>query len=145
MNNQKISIGSIDSNGNLAMYMQELNEFFAKNKSSKIICQFTVLKKDASEAIKGYYYLGVIPEFKKAIWMSGDRKTQEQTDLFLRSLSPITREEFIDPLTGKYDHRIKEINELSNLELSEHIEFLKQIAAEEYGIFIEDPKQFQNE
>jgi len=142
MINQKIQIGSIDKNGNLAMYMQELNEFFAKNKSSKVICQFTVLKKDASEAIKGYYFLSVVPQFKKAIYESGDVKTHEQTDLFLRSLSPITREEFIDPSTGKYEHRIKEINELSNPELVDHIEYLKQIAAEEYGMFIEDPKQF---
>lgn len=139
---KKIQSGTIDQNGNLAMYMVEINDFFSRYKGCRIIAEFTVLRKEASEAMKGYYFLAVVPEFRKAIWQSGDRKTEKQTDLFLRQLSPITNEEFINTKTGKYDSRIKEINELSSPELVEHIEFLKQLAAEEYGVFIEDPKQF---
>jgi hypothetical protein len=139
---KKIQSGTIDQNGNLTMYMGEINDFFKKHKGSKIIAEFTVLRKEASEAIKGYYFMAIVPEFRKAIWQSGERKTEKQTDLFLREISPIMHEEFIDTKTGKYEARIKEINELSNPELVEHIEHLKQIAAEQYGLFIEDPKQY---
>lgn len=139
---KKIQSGTIDKNGNLAMYMGEINDFFQKHKGSRIIAEFTVLRKEASEAMKGYYFAVIVPEFRKAIWQSGERKTEQQTDLFLREISPIMHEEFVNTSSGKYDHRIKEIKELSNPELVEYIEHLKQIAAEEYGLFIEDPKQF---
>lgn len=139
---KKIQTGTINENGDLVMYMEELKDFFKKNKNSKVIAEFTVLKKKASEALKGYYFLSVVPQFKKAIWLSGDRKTQEQTDEFLRTLSPIMYEEFVDTSTGKWQNRLKEINELSNPELVEFIEHLKQLGAENYGIYIEDPKQY---
>ena len=42
--------------------------------------------------------------------------------------------------TGKYETRLRTIAELSNAELIEHIEHLKQIAAEEYNTFIDDPR-----
>ena len=43
---------------------------------------------------------------------------------------------------GNYINELKSVNELSNSELNEHIETLKQIAAEQYGVFIDDPKTF---
>lgn len=139
---KKIQTGTINENGDLVMYMEELKDFFKKNKNSKIIAEFTVLKKKASEALKGYYFLSVVPQFKKAIWLSGDRLTEQQTDEFLRKLSPIMYEEFVNTSSGKYENRLKEINELSNPELVEFIEHLKQIGAENYSIYIEDPKQY---
>lgn len=139
---KKIQFGTVNENGGLVMYMEEINDFFKKHKGCKVIAEFTVLKKEASEAMKGYYFIAVVPEFRKALWNSGERKTQEQTELFLREISPIMYEEFVNTSSGKYESRIKEIQELSNIELIEHIEFLKQLAAEEYGVFIEDPKQF---
>lgn len=43
--------------------------------------------------------------------------------------------------TGKYETRLRTIVELSNAELIEHIEHLKQIASEEYYIYIADPNE----
>ena len=135
-----IATGTITNNGSLAMYMGEVNDFFSKNKGTRIIARFIVSKPGSSEALKGYYYHCVVPTFQQAIWESGDRKTEEQTELFLRELSPIMRTERINEETGKYTHDLKQINELSNSELVEHIETLKQIAAEEYNTYIEDPR-----
>ena len=90
--------------------------------------------------MKAYYYNYVVPTFKHAIWEAGERLTDEQTERRLREFSPIMYEQTPDETTGKYETRLREISELSNAELIEHIETLKQIAAEEYNTFIDDPR-----
>lgn len=132
--------GTINNNGGLAMYMGEINDFFRQNKGSRIIARFIVSKPGSSEALKGYYFNYVVPTFRQAIWESGERKTEEQTELFLRELSPVMYEERANEETGKYSHELRSVADLSNAELIEHIETLKQIAAEEYNAFIDDPR-----
>lgn len=123
------------------MYMGELNAFFKEWKGARIIARFSVASPGSSEALKGYYFNYVVPTFKQAIWESGERKTEQQTERFLRELSPIMYEETPDIETGQYETRLREIRELSNAELIEHIEFLKQVASEEYYIYIADPNE----
>lgn len=132
--------GMINNNGGLQMYMGELNQFFAMHKGSRIIARFSVASPGSSEALKGYYFNYVVPTFKSGIWEAGERLTDEQTECRLRELSPVMYEQTPDITTGKYETRLRTIAELSNAELIEHIEHLKQIAAEGYSIFIDDPK-----
>lgn len=122
------------------MYMGELNAFFKEWKGARIVARFSVASPGTSEALKGYYFNYVVPTFKQAIWDSGERKTEEQTERFLRELSPVMYEQTPDVETGQYEIRLREIRELSNAELIEHIDTLKQIAAEEYSVFIDDPR-----
>lgn len=122
------------------MYMGELNAFFKEWKGARIVARFSVASPGSSEALKGYYFNYVVPTFKQAIWDSGERKTEEQTERFLRELSPVMYEQTPDVKTGQYETRLREIRELSNAELIEHIDTLKQIAAEEYSVFIDDPR-----
>lgn len=122
------------------MYMGELNAFFKEWKGARIVARFSVASSGSSEALKGYYFNYVVPTFKQAIWDSGERKTEEQTERFLRELSPVMYEQTPDGETGQYETRLREIRELSNAELIEHIDTLKQIAAEEYSVFIDDPR-----
>ena len=122
------------------MYMRELNAFFKEWKGARIVARFSVASPGSSEALKGYYFNYVVPTFKQAIWDSGERKTEEQTERFLRELSPVMYEQTPDVETGQYETRLREIRELSNAELIEHIDTLKQIAAEEYSVFIDDPR-----
>lgn len=131
--------GTINNNGALAMYMGELNAFFKTWRGSRVIARFMVAPKGSSEALKGYYFNYVVPTFRHAIWEAGDRKTEEQTERFLREISPVMWDETPD-LSGKYTARLRTIPELSNSELIEHIEVLKQIAAEEYNVYIDDPR-----
>lgn len=137
---EKIQTGTINRDGKLSMYMGELNDFFAKHKNQKVIARFIVSNPGSSEALKGYYFNYVVPTFKAAIWESGERKTEEKTEIFLREISPVMWEEIPVVETGRYQSRLREIRELSNGELIEHIDTLKQIAAEEYGAFIDDPR-----
>ena len=123
------------------MYMGELNEFFKGWKGSRIIARFIVVSPGSSEALKGYYFNYVVPTFKHAIWEAGERLTEEQTERRLREFSPIMYEQTPNIDTGKYETRLRTIAELSNAELIEHIEFLKQLASEEYYLYIADPNE----
>ena len=123
------------------MYMGEVNDFFRQHKGSRIIARFIVSKPGSSEALKGYYFNYVVPTFKQAIWESGERKTEEQTELFLRELSPVMYAEKVNENTGEYSHELRKIADLSNSELIEHIDFLKQLASEEYYFYIADPNE----
>lgn len=133
--------GTINNNGGLAMYMGELNEFFKGWKGSRIVARFIVASPGSSEALKGYYFNYVVPTFKHAIWEAGERLTEEQTERRLREFSPIMYEQTPNIDTGKYETRLRTIAELSNAELIEHIEFLKQLASEEYYLYIADPNE----
>jgi len=139
MKQQEISIsGTVTKEGKLLMQMGELNEFLKGWKGSKVVARFMVSNPGSSEAIKGYYYNYIVPNFKKAIWEAGERKSEKDTDKFIRTLSPICWEETPNPETGKYDQRLREINELDNREMSQFIEHLKELAATEYFFFIDD-------
>lgn len=133
--------GTINNNGGLAMYMGELNEFFKGWKGSRIVARFIVSSPGSSEALKGYYFNYVVPTFKHAIWEAGERLTEEQTERRLREFSPIMYAERVDTETGEYTHELRTVADLSNAELIEHIEFLKQLASEEYYFYIADPNE----
>lgn len=133
--------GTINQSGGLAMYMGELNEFFAMHKGSRVIARFTVASPGSSAALRGYYFNYVVPTFKAAIWDAGERLTEEQTERRLREFSPIMYVERVNEETGEYTHELRKIVDLSNSELIEHIEFLKQLGSEEYYIYIADPNE----
>lgn len=122
------------------MYMGELNEFFAMHKGSRVIARFTVASPGSSAALRGYYFNYVVPTFKAAIWDAGERLTEEQAEQRLREWSPIMHAENVDYDTGEYTHELRTVADLSNAELIEHIETLKQLAAEEYNAYIDDPQ-----
>lgn len=134
------STGTIDKNGRLAMVMGEINQFFAQHKGSRVFARFTVVPEKTSAALRGYYYNCVVPTFKAAIWEHGERLTDEQTERRLRELSPVMYEQTPDINTGKYETRLRAISDLSNAELIEHIEHLKMLAAENYNLYIDDPR-----
>lgn len=130
--------GKIDENGRLTMFMGELNQFFAQWKGVRVVARFEVSTPGTSEALKGYYYNYVVPTMRQAMWDNGERRTEEKTEYYLREISPVMHEENI--INNKYQSRVRDIDEISNAELIEHIETIKQIAAEEYSVYIEDPK-----
>lgn len=140
MKQRKISIpGSINKDGELKMFMGELRQFFAQWKDAKVIATFEIMPTDQSEALKAYYYNYVVPTMRQALWDNGTRMTNSDCEVYLRELSPIMADED-NYVNGHYVTRLREISELSNDEFIEHIETLKQIAAEEYSVFIDDPQ-----
>lgn len=132
--------GTVNNNGGLAMYMGELNAFFAEHKGERIIARFIAAPVASSEALKGYYFNYVVPTVQQGLRNTGDRKTEKQTEYYLRTLSPVCYEETANIDTGEYEQRLREIRELDNAELIDHIETIRQFAAENLAVFIDDPK-----
>lgn len=138
---KKTISGRITADGCLALCMGELNEYTAKYKGQRVIVTIEPIGA-TSEAMRRYYFGYVVPTFKAAIWNAGERLTDVQTERRLRELSPIMYEQKADE-DGVYSTRLRTISELTNEELSEHIETLKQIAAEEFSAYINDPADFR--
>lgn len=137
---EKSVFAKINDEGRL-MTPPDLREFLTMWKNNRVVVKFEILPDTPSEALKGYYFHYVVPTMKTALWESGERMNEQQTELQLRVLSPITHK---CEWRGFWDVIIKEIADLSNAELVEHIEFIKQMAAEEYSIYIDDPQTFSN-
>lgn len=131
--------GKIDDNGKLAMYMGELNEFLAKWKGARVIATFKVVPKGTSEALKSYYFKVVVPSVRRKMWELGTRMTYAQIEIFLKENSPIMLDEVVD-VNGISSVKLRDISSLSVIELSEHIDTIKQFAAENFNLYIEDPK-----
>lgn len=136
-----ITTGTINNKGQLKIYMGELNAFCGQWKGARVVARFSVVgAKGSSEALRGYYYNYVVPTMRRAMWDAGERLTEQDTERRLRTMSPIMAVEHVDFETGEYSVEVREIAELSNAELIEHIETIRQLAAEEFSIFIDDPR-----
>lgn len=122
------------------MYMGEINAFFAEHTGERIVARFFIAPAGSSDALKGYYFNYVVPMVREGLRAKGDRKTEMQTEYYLRENSTVCIDEMVDVATGKYSHRVKDISELGNAQLVEHIEIVRQFAAEELSVFIDDPK-----
>lgn len=138
--------GIINAEGGLAMYMGEVNAFFAQHKGERVFVRFMVAPRATSKAMIGYYYHYIVPTIRAALWETGDRKTEQQVEQFLREISPICyAEDWNIENTEKTfrvqcNTRLREISELDNTQLAEHIDTIRQFAAEELGVFVDDPK-----
>lgn len=140
MKQHEINIaGLVDKNGRLSMYMEELNAMMKKWKGARVVATFRIYQPGTSSAIRGYYYNAVVPTMKRAFWDSGERYTDEQVERILRRYSPIMHKQQADIDTGKYSDELRKISDLDNSELIEHIETIKQLAAEQFSVYIEDP------
>lgn len=141
MKRRDISVtGTVTKNGGLQMYMGELNAFLAEHKGERIVARFFVAQVGSSDALKGYYFNYVVPMVREGLKITGERKTEMQTEYYLRQISTVCWDESVNEITGEYNERLREIRELSNPELLEHIEIVRQFAAEELHVFIDDPK-----
>ena len=123
--------GVVNNKGGLSLYMGEVNEFLKLHKGERVTVRFIVAPRGSSEALKGYYFNYVVPTVRRALYETGERLTEVQTVMCVAKF---------DTSTSKYTIHIKEIAEVGNAELIEHIGFIKQFAAEELNTFIEDPK-----
>lgn len=146
MKKNRITIpGKVTSNGQLQMYMGELNEFAKLHKGKNIIASFSVYDPTKSVSMKAYYYKVVVPQFQRGMYENGNRWSEKDTELYMRNLCPVTMGEVVDIDTGEYRSDPVDINDLSNSEFVEYIDFLKQFAAEELGVFIEDATKYVKE
>lgn len=143
MKQREINVfGKTNEAGQLQL-QPEAKVFLQTWPNSRVVAKFKILADDPSEALTGYYFHYIVPTIKAALWESGQRMNEKECEEWLRNLSPITFQTESDGMGG-WKAYIKQIADLSNAELVEHIEFTRQMAAEEYGVYIEDPQTFSN-
>lgn len=120
--------GSFNRSGKLFINNFEKIQQFGKDwPNIKIIGKLEIILDTDITSIRTYYKEYIIPELQKAMIESGDNVTTEQCDNIIRGLSPITHKRT----------RNLEINEMDTHNLTHHIEWIKQMAAEYYNYTIE--------
>lgn len=145
MKSEKVSIvGKVSDSGELLIgNRQEMLEFFKSHRNEKVIMVATVYPQKGSDALRGYYFKKVVPDFQFIFReKDGERLSLKETDEKLRKMSPIMLEEIPEEEAGGFDLvRVCNAYEVSFRALYEHIEFVRMIAAREYGIEITDPER----
>lgn len=123
--------GIITDNGQLRLPMDRLNAFFAANKGKRVVVRFEAAEPGSSELQLAYYFNYIVPTIQTALWENGDRKTEKQVDLWLREQCASCYNDYGGLL---------EARQISKPDFSDFIEWLKQFAAENLYVYIEDPR-----
>ena len=123
--------GVITVSGQLRMPMDRLNAFFAQHKGERVVVKFEAAVPGSSAAQLGYYYNYIIPTIQMALYETGERKTEKQVDLWLRQKCGSCYND---------DGELLEARQMSKNDFSDFLEWLKQFAAENLYVYIEDPK-----
>lgn len=135
--NEFITSGLIDKNGNMLLPEKWKMDSFTKGYLGKrILIKIEVLPEDETQLLIAYYEKKILPEFQKIFSNSGDRLTIPQTDLELRQLSPMMRNEII--IDSKYSYELKTIYDCDKKTLVQFIDHIKQIASEHFNFAITD-------
>ena len=123
--------GIITDNGQLRLPMDRLNAFFAANKGKRVVVRFEAAEPGSSELQLAYYFNYIVPTIQTALWETGDRRTEKQVDLWLRQQCASCYNDYGGLL---------EARQISKPDFSDFIEWLKEFAAENLYVYIEDPR-----
>ena len=124
--------GIITDNGQLRLPMDRLNAFFAANKGKRVVVRFEAAAPGSTALQRAYYYNYVIPCVVEALREQGTRKSEDATDRWLISQYP----------GGfRYDGAEQHVaRQLTTTQMSDFLDWLKQYAAENLYVYIEDPR-----
>lgn len=131
MNNVSDS-GIITKDGQLRLPMDRINAFLAANKGKRVIVRFEAAEHGSSKLQLAYYYNYVLPCVVEALREQGTRISEERADRWL-----------IEQYPGgfSYDGNKQTVaRQLTQSQMYEFLEWLKQYAAENLYVYIEDPK-----
>ena len=123
--------GIITDNGQLRLPMDRLNAFLAANKGKRVVVRFEAAEPCSSELQLAYYFNYIVPTIQTALWETGDRRTEKQVDLWLRQQCASCYNDYGGLL---------EARQISKPDFSDFIEWLKQFAAENLYVYIDDPR-----
>lgn len=132
------TIAHITANGGLQYFGGELKQFLNQHKNTTATITVDVHDKKSTLSHRGYFMKVIVPQFQRAFYDLGERLTIADTDERLRKMCVICCEEIADVETGQYVTRLKTLAELTASELTEMLDQLRQIGAEDFGVYIED-------
>ena len=123
--------GVIGTDGKLRLPMDRVNAFCAANKGKRVVVQFEADEPGTTDAQLSYYFHYIVPTIQKALYETGEQKTERQTDEWLRSQCAVCTSGWGDLMDAR---------QMSKTDFSIFLEWLKQFAAENLYVYIEDPK-----
>lgn len=123
--------GKIDSEGELLIYgLRDLKKFSksqikrSTQEGVNILVKITVLSDEKKDRMFGYVKAKLIPEIRKAMYNTGTRMTDHQVECMLLEIAEI-------------DCR-KRLSDLNYVELYNLIDTVKQYAAENLSLYVDD-------
>lgn len=116
--------GVIGSDGRLRLPMGRLNQTFARFPGMRVVATFEILE-DATRQQLGYYRQYVLPTVVQAFWETGARMTEESVERLL---------------LAEYPGGVDSVEEMDRMQMSDFLSWLKQYAAENLYVYIEDPR-----
>lgn len=132
MKTQKISeSGLIGTDGRLRIPMDRVNAWCAEHKGERVVIRFEAAAPGSSELQLAYYFNYIVPTIQTALLETGERKTEKQVDLWLRQQCGSCYNDYGGLL---------EARQISKPDFSDFLEWLKQFAAENLSVYIDDPR-----
>jgi len=134
--------GQTNSSGQfLIANKQEMVQHFQNWKNTFFTIEINIHKtQPLSVPLLVYYKKKVVADFCRAYFdVMGERYTLAQTDEKLCQLSPICQKETYNFDTGKWESETVKVEQLDNQQLVFFIEHLKELGAQEFGVYIDEP------
>ena len=124
--------GMVGNDGKMRLPMDRLNAFFAEHKGQRIIIQVEAAAPGSTAAQIAYYYNYIVPTIVEALKEQGTRKSESAVDRWLVEQYPGEKEyEGMELQTG---------GQLTKTMMNDFLEWLKQFAAENLFVYIDDPR-----
>lgn len=120
--------GRIDTGGKLLIPMERIEEFCREHPGERVLFRLEALGKVPSRALRGYYFGYILPCIRQGYARLGELYTKDQLHRLLWDSYP--------------GERPDGMHEATQAQVSEYIEWLKQFAAENLGVYIDDPQNF---
>ena len=127
--------GIITDNGQLRLPMDRLNAFFAANKGKRVVVRFEAATPGSTALQQAYYYNYIVPTIQRAFYEQGTRMTETGVDRWLIRNYPNIGDLYTPDAEPKVIGR-----QLTKTEMADFLEWLKQYAAENLYVYIEDPR-----
>lgn len=135
MNMNKISeSGIITENGQLRLPMDRLNAFFAANKGKRVVVRFEAAEPGSSELQLAYYYNYIVPTVSAALYEQGNWMSKRAVDRWLVEQYPGEKD------SGISGFEVMEARQMDKRQMSDYLNWLKQFAAENLYVYIDDPR-----
>lgn len=136
-------VGKVSNQGKpLIANKAEMDQFFKGWENETFIMEVNVYPKNNARALIAYYEKKVVPDYQMIFReVDGERLTLCQVDEKLKQMSPVMIEEIPEKESGGFKLvKLKNIYEVSNSQLVEYVNHIRNIAARDYGWKIIDPK-----
>ena len=123
-----IEFGQIGQDGKILLPMDRIKAFAGANPGARLIARFEVAEPGSTELQRAYYWGYIIPTVQDALLEFGERQSESGVDLMLRSMDAMLYTE----------EGLLEVEQLTKSQMSDYIDWIKQFAAENLHIFVED-------